>query len=217
MRTRQVAIIAAAIASICSFGGCTANVHDNTLNTQADLTFHVDVSADHVKPGDSVPITMDATGVVLVEPNAQPAPADADKASFFKIFLDNEDSEPLITTAQMHVQVTIPKDATEGKHHLICRLFKHDGTATDQEQSVSINVSASASVTVNSDAGAVVTTDAGAANTGVAGAGSNSERFVRGSCPGSMVEGERRAAAEWQRTACRAVLAQSCKSERRAA
>ena len=154
MRTTLVATFAAAIASIGTYGGCTANVHDNTLNVQAELSFKADASTDDVKAGDSVPVTMNATGVVLVEPNAQPAASDKDKACFFKVFLDDEGSEPLVATAQTHVQIKIPEGTPKGKHNLICRLFKHDGMPTDSEESISINVSASASVMVNSDAGA---------------------------------------------------------------
>jgi hypothetical protein len=153
MRTTQLATLAIAIASIGSFAACTANVHDNTVNAQADLDFQAEVSDQDVKPGDSVAVNMNATGVVLVDPNDQPKAEDEDKACFFKIFMDDEDSEPLIVTAQTHVQVTIPQQAEKGKHHLICRLFKHDDTPTDVEQSIDINVSASGSVMVNADAG----------------------------------------------------------------
>lgn len=153
MRTKLVASFAAAVAAICGFAGCTANVHDNEVNVQADLSFQANVDADAVKPGDSVPVTMNATGVVLVDPNDTPAKGDEDKACFFKVFLDDEDSEPLVATAQTSVQVTIPQDTPKGKHHLLCRLFKHDDTPTDQQKSISINVSASATVTVKQDAG----------------------------------------------------------------
>lgn len=155
MRTTHVAIFAAAIASIGVFAGCTANVHDNTVNAQADLTFKADIGDQDVKPGDSVAVSMNATGVVLVEPNDKPQAGDEDKACFFKVFFD-DDSEPLVVTAQTHVSVTIPQHTSEGKHHLRCRLFKHDGTETDVEETVNINVSASGSVMVNGnpDAGA---------------------------------------------------------------
>src|SRR5882672_8344018 len=104
MRTTHVATFAAAVASICTFAGCTANVHDNTLNAQADLTFQADAADKDVKPGDSVAVSMNATGVVLVEQKDQPAAADADRACFFKVFLDDEGSQPLVVTAQTHVQ-----------------------------------------------------------------------------------------------------------------
>jgi hypothetical protein len=149
MRTKLVASFAAAMAGLCSFAGCTANVHDNVVNAQADLNFKANVDTDDIKPGDSVAVTMNATGVVLVDPNDTPAKGDEDKACFFKVFLDDEDSEPLVATAQTNVQVTIPQETPKGKHHLICRLFKHDDTPTETEQSIDINVSASATVMVN--------------------------------------------------------------------
>jgi len=154
MRTTTIAILAG-VASICNLSACTADVHGNTINIDAQLTFQTDVSQD-VPPGGSVPVTMNATGVVLVEPNAQPAAADVDKACFFKVFMDDENSEPLLVTAQTHVQIKISEKATAGKHQLICRLFKHDGTATNVKQTVTVNVSGSATVTTTtttSDAG----------------------------------------------------------------
>jgi plastocyanin len=154
MRTmmRAAAFSAAIASSYTTAAGCTANVHDNTVNADAELNFKAD--AEEVKPGDSVAVTMNATGVVLVDPNKDPAPADADKAAYFTVYLDDEDSDPLIVTAQASAQVTIPAGTSSGKHHLICRLHKHDGTPTDQQQSVSITVSASAGVMVGADAGA---------------------------------------------------------------
>lgn len=153
MRTmiRNAALCAAIASGYATANGCTANVHDNAVTVDAKLSFKAE-NAD-VKPGDSVAVTMNATGVVLVDPNKDPAPADADKAAYFTVYLDDEDSTPLITTAQASAQVTIPAATSSGKHHLICRLHKHDGTPTDQEQSVNIMVSASASVMVGADAG----------------------------------------------------------------
>lgn len=150
MRTKLVASFAAAVAAICSFAGCTANVHDNAVNVDADLNFKANVAVDEVRAGEPVAVTMMPTGdVVLVDPKDQPMKGDEDKACFFKVFLDDEGSEPLVATAQTNVQVTIPKDTPKGKHHLLCRLFRHDDKPTDSEQSISINVSASADVMVN--------------------------------------------------------------------
>jgi plastocyanin len=146
----RAAAMSAAIASGYTAYGCTADIHDNAVNVDADLTFNADVNTDGVKPGDTVAVTMKATGVVLVDPKDS---TDDDKAAYFKICLDDEDSEPLLITAQASAQVTIPAKTSKGKHRLICRLHKHDGTPTDQQQEVSINVSASASVMVGADAG----------------------------------------------------------------
>ena len=105
------------------------------------------MNSDGVAPGEAVSVTMNATGVVLVSPDEEPSGDDADRAAFFKIFLDDADSEPLVVTASASASVTIPEGTKEGDHKLICRLFKHDGGATDQTKEVSIKVKASASVT----------------------------------------------------------------------
>jgi hypothetical protein len=149
----RAAALVATIALGFAANGCSADIHDNTVNVDAKLDFQASVAATGVKPGDAVAVTMNATGVVLVDPATTPPATDADKAAFFKIFLDDVDSTALLVTAQASAQVTIPQGTPEGKHNLICRLHKHDGTATSTEQTVSIMVSASASVTVGGDAG----------------------------------------------------------------
>jgi hypothetical protein len=84
--------------------------------------------------------------VVLVAPDDEPAKADADRAAYFQVYLDNTDDDPIVVTAQATASITIPADTKEGDHKLICRLFKHDGSATNQTKEVSIKVTASASV-----------------------------------------------------------------------
>jgi hypothetical protein len=134
---------------------CSANIHDNTVNVDAQLDFKVDstVNVDQVKPGESVAVNMSAKGAVLVDPNSTPAPADVATAAYFKVFIDDTNGTPLVVTAQASASVKIPEATPSGKHHLICQLFKHDGTPTDQEQTVDITVSASATVTVGAKDG----------------------------------------------------------------
>jgi len=146
------ALVAALTSVSVAFIGCTANIHDNTVNVDATLSFKADADVTQLKPGDSVAVSMNATGVVLVDPAAQPAASDAAKASYFKVYLDDTSSTPLVVTAQASVQVKLPATTTAGKHNLICRLHKHDGTPTNQEQEISITVVASATVT-KGDAG----------------------------------------------------------------
>lgn len=155
MRNLRTNIIIAAVLGSNGFvlAGCEANVHDNTadvhdnkVDVDADLDFDATVSSDGVAPGESVSVTMNATGVVLVNPDEQPSDEEADRAAYFKIFLDDADSEPLVVTASASASVKIPEDTEEGDHKLICRLFRHDGKATDQTKEVSIKVKASASV-----------------------------------------------------------------------
>lgn len=137
--------------------GCEANVHDNTAdvhdnkvnaNIDANFDFNIDSDAEDVKAGDSVMVSMEAKGVVLVDQDQQPADSDKPRAAFFKIFLDSESSSPLLVTASASVSVKIPADTKEGDHKLICRLYKHDGgEAIGDTHEVSIKVKASATVT----------------------------------------------------------------------
>jgi archaellum component FlaG (FlaF/FlaG flagellin family) len=131
---------------------CKADIHDNTVTTNANLDFKIDSNVDlnDVKPGQAIAVTMNVTGAVLVDPNTTPPPNEVDTAAYFKIYIDDTGSDPILVTASTHVNVTIPASTPPGDHKLICRLHKHDGTPTDQEQEIDFKVSASASVSVTS-------------------------------------------------------------------
>jgi hypothetical protein len=158
-RTNHMLIVAVLGCGGLGTMGCEANVpiHDNTADVHgnkvnadidADFDFNVDsdVDVDQVEPGDSVKVTMNASGVVLVDPDEEPSSKDSARAAYFKIFLDDADSNPLVVTASASASVTIPQNVPEGDHKLICRLFKHDGSALGDTHEVSIKVKASASV-----------------------------------------------------------------------
>ena len=137
MRNQRLNIILAAALGGMGFAsvGCTADVHDNNpdvhdntadvdtnVDVDAELNFDVDSDVDNVKPGESVSVTMDAKGVVLVDADAKPSEEDAPKAAYFQIYLDSTSSAPIAVTAQASASVTIPKDTKEGDHKLICQL-----------------------------------------------------------------------------------------------
>ena len=147
------ASVVAIFLSTCLTGiACTANIHDNTVNANANVDFAVaaNVDVNNVKPGDSVAVTMNVTGSAkLVDPNSTPTAADVDTASHFQIYLDDTASAPILVTAQTSVSVTVPAKTSPGDHKFICRLHKHDGTPTDVEKEVQFKVTASASVTVS--------------------------------------------------------------------
>lgn len=156
-RIAHVSLIAALLSPCLAGLGCTANIHDNTVNANANVDFAVaaNVDVNNVKPGEALPVTMKVSGgATLVEPNSTPPANEVDTAAHFQIYLDDTASAPILITAQTSVSVTIPGKTPPGDHKLICRLHKHDGTPTNEEKEVSFKVSASASVTVGADAGA---------------------------------------------------------------
>ncbi len=127
--------------------GCTANIHDNTLNVDAKVDINTDVDVQSLSVGQAVPLTLSADGVTLVDPKATPPAGHENDAAYFKVFLDSTSSTELVATASTMVSVTIPQGTKEGPHKLICALAKHDGgevgTTTKE---LDINVKASASV-----------------------------------------------------------------------
>lgn len=144
------ALISSAFALICSagmVGACTADVHDNTLNVEnPDVSFTTTADVNNIHQGQSVPVEIQ-TSAFPVAPDQTPPPEHTHDAVFFKIFLDDPDSQELIVTAAISVNVTIPAATPPGKHELICKTFSHDGEDTGSDSSIDINVTASASVT----------------------------------------------------------------------
>jgi hypothetical protein len=137
--------------------GCTADVHDNTVNANVDLdnaNLSMTSSSSTVAASASVSLNVSvASGVVLVAPDQTPPANETDVAAYFEVFIDSESGTPLVTTASTSITVTVPSSTPPGSHNMICRLHHHDGSATKSVTQVSVTVSASASSGGNVDAG----------------------------------------------------------------
>ncbi|HEX3598326.1 MAG TPA: hypothetical protein VHU80_24630 [Polyangiaceae bacterium] len=157
-------IFSLSLALVASGAGvaCTANIHDNTLNVDAKVDINTSVDVDSISAGQSVPLTLSAEGVTLVEPKATPPTGHENDAAYFKVFLDDTSSTELVATASTSVSVTIPAGTKEGHHKLICGLAKHDsGEVTSTTKELEINVKASASVSASSTTTTTTTKDGG--------------------------------------------------------
>jgi hypothetical protein len=120
------AILVAAM-SVCVVGsGCFPDIHDNVVNIDGTLDVTTDADVDHVKPGEVIKLTINASGL--------------DDDGNFEVYFDTTDSDPLVVSAEMVINVTIPADADTGDHDVICRRHKKDGTPTDLEFSLEITV-----------------------------------------------------------------------------
>lgn len=146
-------IFALSLAAACGgVVGCSANIHDNTVKVDANVSIaaSADVDVNAITPGQGVPLKLSAEGADLVAPGQKVAAAQAQSAVYFKVFLDDTSGTELVATASTSVTVTIPPKTPEGHHKLICQLYKHDGDQpTDQEQSLDINVKAMASASAS--------------------------------------------------------------------
>ena len=120
------AILFAAMAACFAVSGCTADIHDNVVHIDATLEMSTDADVTHLHAGEAISLTMSGSGL------------DAD--GNFEIYFDDTTSDALVVTAAMQVQVTIPADASMGKHDIICRRHKKDGTPTDLEFTLAITI-----------------------------------------------------------------------------
>lgn len=140
-------LVVSALSAGLGSAACTANIHDNTVNiTDPKLTFSTSADTTNITPGQAVPVTMAAQNIFLVDPAATPPAEHVNDAGYFQIYLDDESTTPILITALVNVSVTIPPATKAGSHKLICRIHKHDGTATAAVQEFSFAVKVTASV-----------------------------------------------------------------------
>lgn len=139
--------------ALSGVSGCTADIHDNTADVHdnnaniEDASVELDSTSDmdNVTPGQTVHLTIKAEDVFLIDPGETP-PSDRVKvAGHFEIFLDSTSSTALLVTAEESIDVTIPAGTSPGDHKLLCRVNKHDGTATQATSELKLTVVASVS------------------------------------------------------------------------
>jgi len=145
------------ILSAAVLGGCTANIHDNTVNIpNATLNVSTTADVDNVMPMQTVPMAVTVTNVTLIEPTATVPPEHIADAGHLVFTLDDEATPPILVTAETNVNITIPAATMEGKHKIHCRVHKHDNTPTDTHFEVEITVKVAVSTTT--DGGTTTTT-----------------------------------------------------------
>jgi hypothetical protein len=155
-----VAFLALPVAGAFLAGGCTVNGNINIPNATINATVDTDI-VNNVMAEQTVPIMLDVQNVYLIHPDMTPPAEEMERAGHVRVYLDSTSNEPILITAEAMVNVKIPADTKPGKHKLICRLHKHDGTPTSTSKEISIDVKAS--VTIGGDGGAG---DAGAGDVG---------------------------------------------------
>ena len=132
----------------CSGGAvvaCSDDVQDALLAIQnPEVSISTTADVNDVQAGQSIPLNIEAKNVFPVEPDLTPPPEHVHDAVFFKIYLDDVDSQELVVTAAVSFNVTIPESTSLGPHELICKTFSHDGEDTDSDTSLDINVTAPA-------------------------------------------------------------------------
>ncbi|HVU04517.1 MAG TPA: hypothetical protein VHE30_22320 [Polyangiaceae bacterium] len=153
---RNVRSLFTALALTAAVPACTADVHDNTLNVEdPKVSFDTSVDVNDVRAGESIPLSLHAENVFLVDPTKTPPPEHEKDAGHFQIYLDDVNTTPLLVTIQEQVSIQIPENIQKGDHKLICRVHHHDGTPTAATFELDFKVTVSGSVTVSSsqDAG----------------------------------------------------------------
>jgi hypothetical protein len=127
------------LALTAAFVRCGGHGTANDLpNATLDLTTDADI--DNVIAPADVPITATVTGVFLVDPNDTPPPEHAADAGYLVFHLDDEARPALLVTSATRVLVPISANTLVGHHDIICRIYRHDGTATHTDEKLTIAV-----------------------------------------------------------------------------
>jgi hypothetical protein len=155
MRPFANILVVALAASGAALPACSANIHDNTVNVNAQISITSNSDLNDVRPGSTVSVSINASSVFPVAPDQTPPPEHVNDAVFFKFFIDDDssDSDAVLVTASLSASVQIKSDIQPGHHKLICRMFKHDNTPTTTTSSLDFTVTASVGVMTNTDGG----------------------------------------------------------------
>jgi hypothetical protein len=144
--SKRLLLVLSLFAFVCSNAALVAcsSVDDSQLtveNPNVEISTTADVNNIHA--GQSIPLNIDPGNVFPIDPDLTPPPEHDHDAVFFKIYLDDTDSQELLVTAAVSFNVTIPQSTSPGPHKIICKTFSHDGEDTDSDSSIDINVTAS--------------------------------------------------------------------------
>jgi hypothetical protein len=159
MRNFILSSAVCAALALSGVSGCTANVHDNTADIHdnnaniddAEVSMDSTSDMDNVSAGSTVHLDIEAEDVFLIDPSETPEADRVKVAGHFEIFLDTTSSAALLVTAEKSVDVTIPASTPAGKHKLLCRVDKHDGTATKAVTELELTVVAKVSTSTSTD------------------------------------------------------------------
>lgn len=135
-------VAACAIAFAASGAACTADIHDNTFNTDAKVDVKSTVNLDDVAVGQSVPFEVTVTNVHLIEPTETPPANKAAEAGHLRYYMDDMSTTAILISAKVKVDIKIPEGTSPGDHKIHCRVHKHDGTATTTTFVIKIKVKA---------------------------------------------------------------------------
>jgi hypothetical protein len=140
-------VIGGAVASIAPLAACSADIHGNTVDINATVTATTSVDVTNVQPGETMPVHVAVSNVVLVDPNTTPTPDQASEAAFLKFYIDSTSSAAVLVTAMTDVNITIPATEPPGPHKILCQVCKHDGTPTNSTSEIDFTCQGSTTAT----------------------------------------------------------------------
>ena len=129
---------------LAACGPITVNIKDPRV------TFNTTANVEEIIAEQNVPFTATASNVFLVEPSETPPAEHASDAGHFQVYLDDVASTAIVITAKTNIDFKVPAGTKPGKHKIICRVHKHDGTPTTAIFEISITVTATVVIVTDS-------------------------------------------------------------------
>jgi hypothetical protein len=132
--SKLLALLALVAFVRCGGHGATSDIPNATLSiaTGADI--------DNVVAPAEIPVTAVVMNVFLVDPSETPPPEHAADAGYLEFHLDDERRPPVLVTSATRAVVPISADTLVGRHDIICRIYRHDGTPTHTAETLTIAV-----------------------------------------------------------------------------
>ena len=103
-------VIGGAAVSSVPLASCSADIHGNTVDINATVTATATADVTNVQPGSTVPVHVDVSNVVLVDPNTTPTPDEAPNACYLKYYIDSTSNAAVLVSAMsdvLHVSISL--------------------------------------------------------------------------------------------------------------
>lgn len=107
-----------------------------------DARLEIQASGDlnNVAPSSDMRVTAKTQNVYLVDPSVTPPPEKARVAGHLQFYVDDSATPPVLVTSHQDVSIRISANLQPGKHQLIGRVHRHDGSPTKAAMAIAFNI-----------------------------------------------------------------------------
>jgi hypothetical protein len=130
----------AAIGVVACGSDAPTNVSAEVGIDDARLELRAAGDLNDVAPNSDLRVTAKTQNVYLVDPSVTPPPDKARVAGHLQFYVDDSSTPPVLVTSRLDVSIRISANLQRGKHQLIGRVHRHDGSPTKAAMAIAFNV-----------------------------------------------------------------------------